>query len=132
MGELRKRGSAAQNADADDRPEGDSLLHYKAEPRRGLVRRFLDHLFLFAMVHYLFWFWPMAAVPALLYYFGYWWLALAAVVWYLTNFFDMSHVRGGRPWDGFRRHRAWKATHKYLSLEMIRTQKLDPSRQVRQ
>lgn len=131
MGELRKRGSVAQDSDADQRREGDALLHYKAEPRRSLVRRFVDHLFLFVVVHYLFWFWPMVAVPATLYYYGHWWLALAVVAWYLTTFFDMSHVRGGRPWDAFRRHRAWRAAHKYLGLEMIRTRTLDPSRQVR-
>ena len=95
-----------------------------------------DWLFVFVIVHYMWWFVCACALGVG----AFAWLgsraggliALVAAVAYAPSFLTPVERRGGRPWNAFRRHRIWRACHRYFETGARFTRigpPLDPNKQ---
>jgi len=47
---------------------------------------------------------------------------------YLPGFFNNDHLKTGRPWHSFRRHKIWHLVQSHLNVELVRESELDPAK----
>lgn len=123
------------NPSAGNGSGDDEYMDVRGKGPDGVLATIVSFVFTFSMVHYLLWF-PLTIAG---FYFGFKWLqvptgyALAisalCLAAYVPYFLTPYHLKGGRPWDALRMSWLWQYAHRYLSLRLIRTGKLDPAKQ---
>jgi|TARA_B110000977_G_scaffold169276_1_gene219119 hypothetical protein len=101
------------------------------KPPTGFAARLMQFLWTFALIHYIFYGFLMAAVAVVFRTFLLNSTTAKAVVavsliLYLPSFFDGSEKNMGRPWDTLRCHPIWSLTQGYFPAKLVRTHKLDP------
>lgn len=103
------------------------------KPPTGFATRLMQFLWTFALIHYIFYGFLMAAVAVVFRTFLLNSTTAKAVVavsliLYLPSFFDGSEKNMGRPWDTLRCHPIWSLTQGYFPAKLVRTHKLDRGR----
>lgn len=93
------------------------------------LHRFFQAVYIFFIIHYLFWWIPFALLSVIIWNSAYFLVVPAAILIYLPFFFNYDHVKLGRPWNGFRQSSLWDFAQRYGGLEVIRTHELTPNKQ---
>jgi len=81
------------------------------------------------LIHYFLWFIPMSIVLYIPVHFGYWYISVIMLGFYMKSFFNKDELKKGRPWDAVRTNLVWRLMQNYVKFEVVREAKLDPNRQ---